>query len=151
MKKETCTRRFWHMTDDGNQYLVEAEIYPEHFDEEGGQTQYRATITRVETHCGKDVHPADLPADIREDMEWWALQHDMAVWPGRFFADEHDQAVRYWSECIDAEDQAEREYQRAWDKREAAVRKTKDAKVQLDRIKSIQREHETTQNANPAR
>ena len=141
MKQQT--RRFWHSTDDGDEYLVEAVITQDYPQEGAAPAQYSADITRVETKCGRDVHPADLPADVLEDMEYWALQHDISGWPGRFFADEYDAAVRYWSECIDAENDAEYHLSIMQSHYEKTLRKTKDAKAQLDRIKNIRREPAT--------
>ena len=139
MKQQT--RRFWHFTDDGDEYLVEAVITQDFPQDGANPAQHSADITRVETKCGRDVHPADLPAEIREDMEYWALQGELGL--GRFFADEYDQALRYWSECTDAEDKAENKYADAWFVRGKAIAKTKDAKRQLDRIKKIRNEPAT--------
>jgi hypothetical protein len=139
MKNET--RRFWHSTDDGDEYLVEAVITQDYPQEGANPAQYSADITRIETHCGRDVHPADLPADVLEDMVYWALQADGAL--GRFFVDEYHAAVRYWSECADAEDRACIQFETACKQHDAAMFKVKDAKRQLDRIKNIRREPAT--------
>ena len=136
MKQQT--RRFWHSTDDGDEYLVEAVITQDYPQEGATPAQYSATINRVETKCGRDIHPADLLAEVREDIEYWALQADRAY--GRFFVDEHLQAFRYYNECADAEDDAEKELQIANDRYDSALRKKRDARVQLLRIEKIKHE-----------
>lgn len=157
MKKTEKEIRFWYSNEELQEFLFECQTTAHTYQAEPGnglpaRQEVEVEILRCENERGITIDPLSYftPQELN-DIEYQAGQHHYYGGTMGFFSNELEAAEKYLSEKVDAEELAESILDDAKRGYENALYDTRQARIEVKRIKSIQREYETDQSKHSAR